>query len=71
MEKLNLEEIDEKTEFLDFELEGKVFMIQKDKDGNVLLRQEMDGDVLLKILLDMFSDAAENYIPPEILDGSI
>ena len=71
MKKLTLEEIDEKTEFLDFELEGKVFMIQKDKDGNVLLKEEMDGDILLKILLDMFSDAAENYIPPEILDGSI
>lgn len=71
MEKLDFREIDEKTEFVDFKLEGKIWMIQKDKDGNVLLEQEMDGEILLKILLDMFSDAAENYIPPEILDGSI
>jgi len=56
------EEIDKKTETVDLELQGHVYMVQKDKDGNELSRNELDGELVLKALLSVFSDAVKAYV---------
>jgi len=55
--------IDERTESFELELEGKIFMNQKDKDGNSLIRKELDGEAILRIVVAILQDAtASNFL---------
>ena len=63
-----MKEIDTNTEAISFELEGKVFLVRRGTDGSILAREELDGQLMLNVLLEMFSDASENYLPLELLE---
>ena len=60
--------MEEKNENLSIELEGKIFLVTKDNVGNVLSKEELDGETMLKALLVTIEDALNSYIPPELLD---
>ena len=34
-----------------FEMEGKVFFVERDKHGNVISEEEIDGEIVLKLLV--------------------
>lgn len=59
--KMTPEEINEKTDHMELELEGKVFLVQFDKEDRVLLRDELDPELVLKIVMSVFSDALKAY----------
>jgi hypothetical protein len=44
---------DDKKEVVaaELELEGKVFFVEKDEDGNVISRDELDGELVLQALM--------------------
>ncbi len=44
-----------------FELIGGIYLVEKFKDGTET-REEIDGEVVLKMLLQVVSDYAENVI---------
>ena len=48
------------------ELDGHVYVVEKDDDGNVISRDEIDGEVVLKLLLSVLSDAIKAYSTPTI-----
>jgi len=57
--------LDEKCAYIDYELQGKIFLIQKDVEGNVLSRNELNGEVMLKIfayLIDHIDNIQENIL---------
>jgi len=46
-----------KAEHLDIELDGHVYLVEKDKDENIISKEELDGDIVLKCLLHVFEAA--------------
>ena len=39
------------------EMDGKIFYVERDADGNVLSREELDGEVMLAALLHVIEKA--------------
>jgi hypothetical protein len=54
---------------MSIELEGKIFLVTKDATGNVVSKEELDGETMLKALLVTIEDALESYIPPELIES--
>lgn len=51
---------------VELELEGKVFIVEKDKEGNVVSRDELNGELVLKSLLVVLEDAIRTWTPSEV-----
>lgn len=45
------------------ELEGNVFVVEKDLKGKVVSREAIDGKTVLQCLLTQLSKAIDNYDP--------
>jgi len=65
--RLTDEEIEEQTETIDYELDGKIFAIYRSEEGKEIFREELDGELILKLMAEVLSDAAEHYLTPEVI----
>jgi hypothetical protein len=50
---------------LELELDGHIYVTEKDKDGNIISREEIDGELVLKMLLNILEDAIRTYSVPK------
>ena len=63
--------MEEEVPDLSIELEGKIFLVTKDKQGNIVEKSELDGELMLKALLVTVQDALESYVPPELMESAL
>jgi hypothetical protein len=49
------------TAKVDLELEGSVHIVERDEDGNEISREKLDGELVLKALVSVLSDAVNAY----------
>ena len=61
-------ELHERTAHVDLELDGTIYLVQRDKEGKLLVRDPMDGEVMLKVLLSVVSDGLDTVGPPELTE---
>ncbi len=54
---------------LDFVLEGRVFMEERDQQGKLLAKTEVPGDVVLKILINVVGEEARRTLELEKEDN--
>ena len=50
-------------------LDGKIFIVETDADGNEVSKEELDGDVCLKALLSVLEDALKHPALDMFLDN--
>lgn len=48
------------VETLDIELDGNIYLVEKDKDGNVVGKSEIDGEVVLKMIVTILEQAVKD-----------
>jgi hypothetical protein len=48
----------------ELELDGKIFFVEKDQEGNVVSREELDGELVLRALLTVIEDAVRSVTEP-------
>lgn len=49
----------------ELELDGTVYYIEKDGDGNVILKKELPNQVVVNALATFFNDAVEDFAVDE------
>jgi len=59
--KKELKEIEKNTHTTEFVFEGGIFIDQKDKDGNLLLREELTPETY-KLILQMLQSVLKEYL---------
>ena len=47
---------------MDIELQGKIFLVQKDENGEEVLRDELDSEIVLKAILAVVSDSLSSSL---------
>lgn len=55
------EEINKKTKEHELELDGSINLVYLDENRNVLLKEELDPELILKTIMSVFSDAIKVY----------
>lgn len=55
------EEINKKTKEHELELDGSINLVYMDEHRNVLLKEELDPELILKTIMSVFSDAIKVY----------
>ena len=43
-------------------LDGHIYYVSKDKEGNVISKDEVDGEMILKLLVAVLDDAMQNPV---------
>ena len=66
--KEELQQLNAKTASASLELEGKIFIVQKDKDGEIILRDELDGEICLKAMEIVISKGLNLAIPEWLIN---
>jgi hypothetical protein len=56
-----LRKIEKKCKSMGLELEGNIYLIQSDKDGNVLLKDELNSSHCLQILSNCLEKKLEKF----------
>ena len=51
----------------ELELDGHIYIIEYDDNDNIVSRDEIDGEAVLRLLLGVLSDALENPFLDKIL----
>jgi len=46
----------------ELELDGHIYLVKKDGDGNVTSKDELDGELCLRLLVAILDDAHQNPI---------
>jgi hypothetical protein len=50
---------------MELELDGKIYAVVRDSSGELISREELDGELMLQVLLKVLDDAIrERYISP-------
>ena len=57
--------LEEQVDSLQLRLEGNIFLIQCDKDGKELLKDEIDGEVCLKLINYILEDSIKEQLKNE------
>lgn len=60
-----LTEIDESPVEMSLELQGKIFLIEKNVNGEEISRSELDGEVMLQALVGVLVDSMVEQKEPE------
>jgi hypothetical protein len=60
---------DELDTDLFIELQGNVFLTEKDKNGNIISQEEVDGQVVVNCLLEVLIGALKNEEKKEVIDA--
>ena len=60
------EEIDDVVR-AEIELDGHIYVVEYDSENNVVSRDELDGETVIKIMLAVLSDAFESPFLDKIL----
>jgi hypothetical protein len=71
MSELTREQMLQEGDNLELELEGKIFLIHKDKDGKLINREELNGEIMLKAFLNTLEVALNSYLPQETAEEDI
>lgn len=45
---------------LELELDGHIYTVEKDEEGNIISREELDGEMCLRLLIRILEDAIED-----------
>lgn len=51
----------------ELELDGKIYLITKDNDGNVISKDELDGETCLKVIVAVLDDALSNPLLDQVV----
>lgn len=52
----------------ELELDGHIFLVERDNDGNVTKRSELNPEICLKVIVAVLDDAIKNPILDTIVD---
>lgn len=58
-------ELEEKCVDMELQLDGKIYLVQKDEKGNEILRDELDSETVLQALASVVSEAITNLTEEE------
>jgi hypothetical protein len=51
---------------LSLELDGHVYIVEKDEEGNEISRDEIDGEVVLQIVLLTLEESLDDFLRKEL-----